>query len=131
VFLQHPTVAAVARFRILGLHWLTLWVNLAAMEKRKPHYDLAALKLAVQQRGADAFTATALVGAQAMGLDSANAIDVVCAMTRADFYKSMTTHAASHVWQDVYHCVTPNGKVAYVKVTLRMDGSIVIQFKEK
>ena len=69
------------------------------MEKRKPHYDLAALKLAVQQRGADAFTATALVGAQAMGLDSANAIDVVCAMTRADFYKSMTTHAASHVWQ--------------------------------
>jgi len=35
------------------------------------------------------------------------------------------------VWQDVYHCVAPNGKVAYVKVTLRADGSIVIQFKEK
>ncbi len=104
---------------------------MAAMEKRKPHYDLAAVKLAVQQRGADAFTATALVGAQAMGLDSACAIDIVCAMTRADFYKSMTTHAASQVWQDVYHCVTPNGKVAYVKVTLRVDGSIVIQFKEK
>ena len=43
----------------------------------------------------------------------------------------MTAHAASHVWQDVYHRVTPNGKVAYVKVTLRVDGSIVIQFKEK
>ena len=27
-----------------------------AMEKRKPHYDLAAVKIAVQQRGADAFT---------------------------------------------------------------------------
>jgi len=51
------------------------------MEKRKPHYDLAAVKLAVQQRGADAFTATALVGAQAMGLDSASAVGVVCAMT--------------------------------------------------
>jgi motility quorum-sensing regulator/GCU-specific mRNA interferase toxin len=101
------------------------------MEKRKPHYDLAAVKLAVRQRGADAFTASALVGAQAMGLDFASATDVVCAMTRADFYKSMTTHAASQVWQDVYHCVTPNGKVAYVKVTLRVDGSIVIQFKEK
>ena len=101
------------------------------MEKRKPHHDLAAVKFAVQQRGVDAFTATALVGAQAMGLDSAGAIDVVCAMTRADFCKSMTTHAASQVWQDVYHCVTPNGKVAYVKVTLRVDGSIVIQFKEK
>ena len=82
------------------------------MEKRKPHYDLVAVKLTVRQRGADAFTATALVGAQAMGLDSVSAIDVVCEMTRADFYKSMTTHAASQVWQDVYHCVTPSGKVA-------------------
>ena len=68
---------------------------------------------------------------QAMGLDSAQAIRLVCAMTRADFYKSMTTHAASQVWQDVYHRIAPNGKVAYVKVTLRADGSIVIQFKEK
>jgi motility quorum-sensing regulator/GCU-specific mRNA interferase toxin len=101
------------------------------MEKRRSHYDLAAVKLAVRRRGADAFTATALVGAQAMGLDAAGAVDVVCAMTRADFYKSMTTHASSQVWQDVYHCVAPNGKVAYVKVTLRVDGSIVIQFKEK
>ena len=101
------------------------------MEKRRPHYALAAVKIAVQQRGADAFTATALVGAQLMGLDLAQAISLVCAMTRANFYKSMTTHAASQVWQDVYHCVAPNGKVAYVKVTLRADGSIVIQFKEK
>lgn len=43
----------------------------------------------------------------------------------------MTTHASSQVWQDVYHPVAPNGKTAYVKVTLRVDGSIVIQFKEK
>lgn len=101
------------------------------MEKRKPHYDLSVVKLAVRQRGADAFTATALVGAQAMGLDSAQAISLVCAMTQSDFYKSMTTHATSQVWQDVYHPATNNGKVAYVKVTLRVDGSVVIQFKEK
>ena len=101
------------------------------METRRPHYDLAAVKVAVRQRGADAFTATALIGAQAMGLGAASAIDGVCAMPRADFYKSMTTHASSQVWQDVYHCDAPNGNVAYVKVTLRTDGSIVIQFKEK
>jgi motility quorum-sensing regulator/GCU-specific mRNA interferase toxin len=47
------------------------------MEKRKPHYDLGAVKLAVRHRGADAFTATALVGAQTMGLDFSSAIDVV------------------------------------------------------
>lgn len=101
------------------------------MEKRKPHYNLADVKAAVQQRGADAFTATALVGAQALGLDSAQAVRLMCAITRSDFYKSMTTHASSQVWQDVYHRLAPNGKVAYVKVTLREDGSIVIQFKEK
>lgn len=101
------------------------------MEKRKPHYDLAVVQAAVRQRGADAFTATALVGARCMGLDAAQAVGVVCAMTHANFYKSMTTHTASQVWQDVYHPVTPNGRVAYVKVTLRADGSVVIQFKEK
>lgn len=100
------------------------------MEKLKPHYDLAVVQAAVRVRGADAFTATALVGARAMGLDAAQAIEVVCAMERADFFKSMTTHAAPQVWQDVYHPETPAG-VAYVKVTLRQDGSVVVQFKEK
>ena len=97
------------------------------MEKRKPHYDLAAVKTAVQLRGADAFTATALVGVQAMGLNLAQAISVVRAMTQADFYKSMTTHAASQVWQDVYHPIAANGKVAYVKITLRVDGCDSVQ----
>lgn len=101
------------------------------MEKRKPHHDLSAIKTALKQRDVDAFTATALLGAQAMGLDGEQAVGVVCSMTRSNFFKSMTTHASSQVWQDVYHPVTPNGKVAYVKVTLRVDGSIVIQFKEK
>lgn len=101
------------------------------MEKRKPHYDLLAVQAAVRRLGADAFTASALIGARAMGLDAAGAIDVVCGMTRRDFYKSMTTHATSRVWQDVYHPETASGKVAYVKVTLRQDGSIVIQFKER
>lgn len=101
------------------------------MEKRKPHYELAAVQAAVRLRGADAFTATALIGAQAMGLDVAQAVGVICNMKRGDFYKSMTTHASSKVWQDVYHPETPTGKTAYIKVTMREDGSIVIQFKEK
>ena len=61
------------------------------MEKRKPHYDLLTVQSAVRLRGADAFTATALIGAQAMGLEIARAIEVVCSMSRSDFYKSMTT----------------------------------------
>jgi len=85
---------------------------------------------AVRLRGADAFTATALIGAQTMGLEIVQALEVVCSMSRSDFYKSMTTHASSQIWQDVYHPETPAG-IAYVKVTLCHDGSIVIQFKEK
>jgi hypothetical protein len=34
-----------------------------------PHYNLSSIKSAVRLRGADAFTASALIGAQAMGLD--------------------------------------------------------------
>ena len=69
-----------------------------------------------------------LIGAQAMGLEVAQAVEAVCSMRRSDFYKSMTTYAASQVWQDVYCPETPAG-TAYVKVTLRQDGSIVIQFR--
>jgi motility quorum-sensing regulator/GCU-specific mRNA interferase toxin len=100
------------------------------MAKRNPHYYILAIQTAVRLRGADAFTASALIGAQAMGLEIAEVIDVVCSMRRADFYKSMTTHDSSQIWQDVYHPETPSG-TAYVKVTLRKNGAIVIQFKEK
>ena len=34
------------------------------------------------------------------------------------------------IWQDVYHALTPNGRVVYIKLTLQ-QGVVVIQFKEK
>ncbi|QEA11812.1 MULTISPECIES: type II toxin-antitoxin system MqsR family toxin [Comamonas] len=46
------------------------------------------------------------------------------------FYKSMTTHADHTLWQDVYHAPCPNGCMAYIKVTFRADGAVVLQFKE-
>lgn len=77
-----------------------------------------------------AFTATALFNAAAMGLSEEQALQVLASLSRAMFYKSMTTHADSTIWQDVYHSPTPNGKVAYIKLTLQR-GAVVIQFKEK
>jgi len=73
---------------------------------------------------------TALDGGRAMGLTSAEMRAVIAALTRRDFYKSMTTYADSHVWQDVYYAMTPVRKDAYIKITLR-DWAPVIQFKEK
>ena len=55
---------------------------------------------------------------------------VIAALTRRDFYKSMTSYADHHIWQDVYHAATPVRKEAYIKITLR-DAAPVIQFKEK
>lgn len=100
------------------------------MEKRTPHYDLARVQADVAQRGAAAFTKTALDGGRAMGLTSTEMLTVVASLTRRDFYKSMTTYADHRVWQDVYHAATPVRKDAYIKLTLR-DGAPVIQFKER
>jgi len=100
------------------------------VEKRTPHYDLAAVQADVARLGAAAFTKTALDGGRAMGLTTAEMLAVIAELTRRDFYKSMTTYADSRVWQDVYHTMTPVRKEVYIKITLR-EFAPVIQFKEK
>lgn len=77
-----------------------------------------------------AFTHTALVNSAAMGLTGNEAIGVILTLSQGMFYKSMTTFADHTLWQDVYHAPCPNGKIAYIKVTMRA-GAVVIQFKEK
>jgi motility quorum-sensing regulator / GCU-specific mRNA interferase toxin len=71
-----------------------------------------------------------LDGCRAMGLTSTEMLAVIAALTRRDFYKSMTTYADHRVWQDVYHAAPPVRKDAYIKITLR-DAAPVIQFKER
>ncbi len=50
------------------------------------------------------------------------------ALTPADFYKSMTTHADYKVWQDVYRPSTQAGDV-YLKLTV-IDDVLIVSFKE-
>ncbi len=100
------------------------------MEKRTPHCDLARVQADVARLGAAAFTKTALDGGRAMGLTSTEMLAVIAALTRRDFYKSMTTYADHRIWQDVYHAATPVGKEAYIKIALR-ETAPVIQFKER
>ena len=101
------------------------------MEKKKPHYPLPEIQLIVEARGINAFTATALMGVAAVGISHDKAVNVVLGLRQADFYKSMTTHTDHHIWQDVYHATLKPSLVAYIKVTLRENGTVVIQFKEK
>jgi motility quorum-sensing regulator/GCU-specific mRNA interferase toxin len=101
------------------------------MEKRTPHYSLAEIQAIVAERGALAFTRTAIDNGRAMGLIVQEMIEVVCSITITNFYKSMTTYHDHTAWQDVYHAVTPVGSTAYIKVSDPCGRGPVIQFKEK
>ena len=52
-------------------------------------------------------------------------------LRQTNFYKSMTTHTDHRIWQDVYHADLKSGLKVYIKLTLRENGIVVIQFKEK
>ncbi len=73
-------------------------------------------------------THSARVGANALGFDYSGMLAVVLALTPADFYKSMTTHADHTIWQDVYRPSTTVGD-SYLKLTV-IDDVLIVSFKE-
>jgi motility quorum-sensing regulator/GCU-specific mRNA interferase toxin len=97
------------------------------MEKGIPHCKLPVVK-AMIEAGNVRSTLSALAGGAALGFDFQGIVDVVKALTPADFYKSMTTHADHRVWQDVYRPTTPAGEV-YLKLTV-IDDVLIVSFKE-
>jgi motility quorum-sensing regulator/GCU-specific mRNA interferase toxin len=101
------------------------------VEKKKPNYALPDVLAIVAASGVDAFTQTALHGAWDLGLSSGEAVAVVLGLRQTNFYKSMTTHTDHRIWQDVYHAELKSGLKVYIKLTLRENGNVVIQFKEK
>lgn len=102
------------------------------MEKRKPHYKLSELQALVADPASQPFTVTALRNGLALGLTEPEMRQVVLKLSRRDFYKAMTSHADQQVWQDVYHGMTEDGMVVYIKITAFADDHPpVIQFKAK
>ena len=97
------------------------------MEKRTPHCKLTVVKTLVDA-GKVRTTNAARTGANELGLAFSDMLDVVMALTSADFYKSMTTHADHTVWQDVYRPSTQAGDV-YLKLTV-IDNVLIVSFKE-
>ena len=97
------------------------------MEKAVPHSKLVTVKSLVEA-GQVRTTRAAREGASALGLSFDDMLGVVMALTSADFYKSMTSHADHTVWQDVYRPSTPVGEV-YLKLTV-IDDLLIVSFKE-
>ena len=97
------------------------------MEKQTPHCKLPVVKALVEV-GKVRTTHAARAGANELGFAFSDMLDVVMALTPADFHKSMTTHADHTVWQDVYHPSTQAGDV-YLKLTV-IDDVLIVSFKE-
>ena len=66
------------------------------MEKRTPHCKLAVVRTLVDA-GQVRTTRAAREGGAALGFDFDGMLAIVRSLTRADFYKSMTTHADHRV----------------------------------
>ena len=98
------------------------------MEKNTPHCRLAVVKEMVKA-GRVRTTKTAREGGVALGFDFDAMLAVLTALTKNDFYKSMTSHADHRVWQDVYRPTTQAGEV-YLKLTV-IDDVLIVSFKER
>lgn len=99
------------------------------MEKRVAHCKLKVVK-ALIQAGQVKATVSAYNGARELGINDLDGMcEVILALTSANFYKSMTTHADHQIWQDVYHAKTARGDEAYVKLTV-IEGVLIVSFKE-
>ena len=99
-------------------------------EKRTPHYDLALIKTLIQENRY-IITHTALDNARCdFDLKAKDMISEILKLDNNCFYKSMTSKYDYKIWQDVYH-LHINKDIAYIKLQIVSNKSVVIQFKRK
>ena len=101
------------------------------MEKKRPTYDLEAIKTVLGSVEQLAMTSSAFRDALQLGFDRAGVAETIAGIERRMFYKSMTTLSDHRVWQDVYH-VPARGMLLYVKFQADVvTDFVVMSFKEK
>jgi motility quorum-sensing regulator/GCU-specific mRNA interferase toxin len=101
------------------------------MEKRRPTYDLDAIKAAIGSAETLTITRSAFSDALSLGFNRSGIAAVIQGILRPMFYKSMTTLADHRTWQDVYH-VPVDGVVLYVKFQADVVTEFrVMSFKER
>jgi len=102
------------------------------VEKFKPHYDLKRIRFLLYSEESREITPTSRKGAVPLGyMDVEGMLAIVETLTRKHFYKSMTAHHDTSLWQDVYKISDESGNKLYIKLQLSYDKkkAIVIQFK--
>jgi motility quorum-sensing regulator/GCU-specific mRNA interferase toxin len=100
-------------------------------EKRKPTYDVEAIKAVFSTVETLNVTGSALKGAASLGFGRSDIVATIQTIERCHFYKSMTSFADHQIWQDVYHVPSEAGTL-YVKFTAdAVTGFLLLSFKEK
>ena len=110
------------------VEYITLIGDNIRMEKHTPHYLLNQIQSQMATVPDMNLTLSAKTGIRAAGMAQGDALAVVQALKRQDFYKSMTTHADHRTWQDVYHGEF-KGIALYVKFQ-QAGEYFVVSFKE-
>ena len=106
-------------------------LNRLITEKRKPTYDLTAIKEVFSSADRLKATSTALRTAAGLGFGRREIVATIQSIERRQFVKSMTAYADHRVWQDVYYVPSEAG-VLYVKFTADvMTEFLLLSFKEK
>ncbi len=90
------------------------------MKKRKPTYDLDSFKAVVARaiknpNDAGVIAGSALKGARSIGFGVAKMGKAIASLDRTHFKHSVTSHANSQEWQDVYHLPHEDGLIIYIK----------------
>lgn len=100
-------------------------------EKRKPTYDIEAVKAIFSTVETLNVTGSALRGAASLGFGRSEIVAAIQTIERRHFYKSMTSFSDHRLWQDVYHVPSQQG-VLYVKFTAdAVTEFLLLSFKEK
>lgn len=100
-------------------------------EKKRPTYSLESFKEAFSRKEDLQVTTTALKTAASIGFGRSEIVATVQTMEYGHFYKSMTAHGNSRLWQDVYYVPSSQGTL-YVKFTAGVISEfLLLSFKEK
>ena len=99
------------------------------MEKKRPHYDLSAIKQQMDSVQAMVLTTSARNGIKKARMSLQQAWQVMQALSQKNFYKSMTVYADNKAWQDVYFSEW-RGTAPYIKFQ-KLDDYFIISFKER
>jgi len=97
--------------------------------KTSPQYDLKAIQGQMANIEAMNLTMTARHGIKAAGMSLEDVLAVIKRLSMKNFYKAMTVHADSRVWQDVYHAEW-RGKALYIKFQ-QHEEYFIVSFKER